>query len=130
MFEVLCSPGGGFDGSSSWGDRAYYIFNDSGGSTAGTGNGPWGAGGGNLGKCQAFNYPCAADDACYLSGLNHVWHGQVLGFNVLYFDGSVKWWTNNKGIVESDNPNGLLGDASSSNGWIVAPNFWMAVQQH
>jgi prepilin-type processing-associated H-X9-DG protein len=61
-------------------------------------DGPYGSGTGKLPQSQTFGFPCAID-AYYPPMYNHLWHGQVLGFNVLYFDGSVKWQKNSGNVL-------------------------------
>jgi prepilin-type N-terminal cleavage/methylation domain-containing protein/prepilin-type processing-associated H-X9-DG protein len=93
--------------------------------------GPYGSGGGLYSHSARLKFPCAADS--FSSALGYYSHlgaetGSsmiVLGFNVLYFDGSVKWWTNgsNNNLVNYGDLSFGNIDSQSTN------NFWTAVKQ-
>jgi prepilin-type N-terminal cleavage/methylation domain-containing protein/prepilin-type processing-associated H-X9-DG protein len=96
----------------------------------GSPNGPYGSGGGLYSYSARLKYACAADGFgtnYWYNASSHVGvKGQILGFNVLYFDGSVQWW-NNTG------PNGgnlfSAGDPSWGNVLSFTTNlFWVAVE--
>jgi prepilin-type N-terminal cleavage/methylation domain-containing protein/prepilin-type processing-associated H-X9-DG protein len=104
-------------------------------------DGPYGYGQGLFRASGIKGYACAADGFSNYCGLpgNHmasaIWSSNnlILGFNVLYFDGSVKWWKNTQG--SSSSSNGYLWDATGgSQTWgncSIYGNdpFWPLVQQ-
>jgi prepilin-type processing-associated H-X9-DG protein len=112
-------------------------------------DGPYGSGGGTLTGCNLptagaaiKRYACAADVFApgigTTSGSTGIYYhlggglsslNVVMGFNVLYFDGSVQWWTNSGA---STNPPGTLinaGDTTNGNIQSTANNkFWQLVE--
>jgi prepilin-type N-terminal cleavage/methylation domain-containing protein/prepilin-type processing-associated H-X9-DG protein len=99
-------------------------------------DGPYGSGGG-LYSCSArLKFPCAADLFNWLDG-NHLWHDHILGFNVLYFDGSVKWWNNTSNVLVNATYNPFYDEwnGNTNKGYSLepdgtgGPNFWFLVKQ-
>jgi prepilin-type N-terminal cleavage/methylation domain-containing protein/prepilin-type processing-associated H-X9-DG protein len=107
-------------------------------------DGPYGSGARSRTTCVANGYPCAADAFTALTPagwpngplypvFNHLWNGsQILGFNVLYFDGSVKWWKNTNNVLYNAGdpwvPGGETGNGNTE-GSISTNAFWHLVQQ-
>jgi prepilin-type N-terminal cleavage/methylation domain-containing protein/prepilin-type processing-associated H-X9-DG protein len=105
-------------------------------------DGPWGSGAGTLSQSASNGFPCAADAFAFnlspswwgvSSGVpgpvyNHYINGQIRGFNVLYFDGSVKWWNNTNNVLTNNN----VCDPYAGNETGVynqtTNTFWTAVQ--
>jgi prepilin-type processing-associated H-X9-DG protein len=89
-------------------------------------DGPYGSGEGRLSHSQVNGYACAADSLFPCVGFyDHLWHGQTLGFNVLYFDGSVKWWSNSGNVMVN-----ACNDTYGGNSCVSSNNkFWTMVQQ-
>jgi prepilin-type processing-associated H-X9-DG protein len=110
----------------------------------GTPAGPYvmGPGKSRLAPSASYGFACAADSfAPDLDGsdgatwwgssgmpgtvYSHYINGSILGFNVLYFDGSVKWWNNINNVLVNQ------GDAHAGNDYSgPVDNFWQAVQQN
>jgi prepilin-type processing-associated H-X9-DG protein len=103
----------------------------------GTPDGPYGTGAGKLMNSASSGFACAADAFAPMSEgdywalgtsqvYNHYMNGQILGFNVLYFDGSVQWWSNNNNVLVN------AGDPSYGNLEWGPPDFtffWVVRQQ-
>jgi prepilin-type processing-associated H-X9-DG protein len=59
----------------------------------------------------------------------------ILGFNVLYFDGSVKWWNNTNDVLVNNCTNGPGGSGEGDTGWygnntpMSSNTFWNVVSQ-
>lgn len=91
-------------------------------------DGPYGSGRGKLTLSARKGYACAADGFYpSIGSYNHRWNGgngQVLGFNVLYFDGSVKWFQNSRNYLINSAP--TYGDCCS----VSTNTFWVLVEQH
>jgi prepilin-type processing-associated H-X9-DG protein len=98
-------------------------------------DGPYGSGLGVLTTSAMLGYACAGDAYVAASGIaygNHMGQTnflssnlQILGFNILYFDGSVRWWQNNNNVLVNQ------GDVTNGEGNIRAGytnTFWTAVK--
>ena len=126
-----------FEVSGSGGLSSNYAVNLDGGPwTAIPPDGPYGSGEGVLMTSAMLGYACAGDAYVAASGIaygNHMGQTnflssnlQILGFNILYFDGSVKWWGNNNNVLVNQ------GDVTGGQGNIRAGytnTFWTAVKQ-
>jgi len=107
----------------------------------GNNDGPYFSGQSKLLVSAMLGFPCAADFFSMIGIYPHVGNGMgygyktaysgtmnvhILGFNVLYFDDSVKWWNNN---------NDILVNACDSGSWtgnsvsLSDNTFWDVVKQ-
>jgi prepilin-type N-terminal cleavage/methylation domain-containing protein/prepilin-type processing-associated H-X9-DG protein len=117
-------------------DCSTYSVNVDGGPWAGVPpDGPYGSGESVLTTSAMLGYACAGDAYVVSGGVaygNHMVQTNllssnlaILGFNILYFDGSVRWWSNsNNALVNNgDTTNGTGNERAGYTG-----TFWTALK--